>query len=93
MSKNTQVHITFDFKSIVVLNNEENFIINYKEEGDMKQNLNHLTGRNIMFCKSFPSEPGIYFVSCDKYGKDLYIQSSEAEDISIKLQRDIDARF
>lgn len=87
------MHISFDFKQVVFLNNEENFIIKDLGKFRIKQNLHHLQGRIIKFVKSFQEEPGIYFVTCDKYGKDLYIQCSEAEDINIKIQSDIESKY
>ena len=74
----SRIHIAFDFNSIVFLNGQENFMLNKFQNEFMKTNLNHLMGRTIKFCKSFPEEHGIYFVTCDKYNKDIYIMSSEA---------------
>ena len=91
LTENVLINISIDFKQVIFLNGEENFLIEDKGTHQIKKNLDQTRNRSVRFIKSFEDEPGFYFVSCGQNGTDLWIQSSSQENLNIKIVTDIEA--
>ena len=82
------VKISEDFKSAVLVNQKENYIL-FEEDDEWHQNsLIWLNGKQIRSIVSYQDQ--FLFVCCKEYDRDIDIMSSHLSDFKVSIKRKIE---
>lgn len=87
-SKYMQVHISHDCKKVVVVNDDENFMVQLRAESALQKNLPQLKNKIVRFIKSMDENDSEFlFVACYEYDDEIEIQTSDNSHSMISIPR------